>query len=387
MIFLRIKRILQVQVATALVIAGCSGGPEDRPRIDASALPPLLQRYAAPLEPGKLLAFPSIPLSDTPEDPAIVNLLEDASFEYGGANWAIDGEGNYDIEKTSVLATDGSFSLAVLPKQPSNVTLSQSETARSRTPYDFNVLVFAPGAGDFNLEIRDSELGIVYRSETVRGPMSGWSRLRLPLVTGIETRQITVNLHCMNLALDNPVLLDQSVLAELPAENLLPDGTMEFIAEEDQMPLWYLNGQGAWPASEGYRGKLSFELPGFPGRSSSLVRMIPGRKELEGKAFWISAMIKSVSEGGGSPPPVTIAFHAKGADGTNQEFSKVFSGGGDWTEVSFMASMPEILLKNEGDLPPFQMLWFERPDDFAGQVYIDEVIMIEVPASWALTGS
>jgi hypothetical protein len=316
-----------------------------------------------------------------------VNLLEDASFEYGGANWAIDGEGNYDIEKTSVLATDGSFSLAVLPKQPSNVTLSQSETARSRTPYDFNVLVFAPGAGDFNLEIRDSELGIVYRSETVRGPMSGWSRLRLPLVTGIETRQITVNLHCMNLALDNPVLLDQSVLAELPAENLLPDGTMEFIAEEDQMPLWYLNGQGAWPASEGYRGKLSFELPGFPGRSSSLVRMIPGRKELEGKAFWISAMIKSVSEGGGSPPPVTIAFHAKGADGTNQEFSKVFSGGGDWTEVSFMASMPEILLKNEGDLPPFQMLWFERPDDFAGQVYIDEVIMIEVPASWALTGS
>jgi hypothetical protein len=161
---------------------------------------------------------------------------------------------------------------------------------------------------------------------------------------------------------------------------------MEFLAEEDQMPLWYLNGQGVWPEAEGYQGKRSMELPGFPGRTSSLVRMIPGRKELEGKSIWVSAMIKSVPEAVESPP-VTVSFRSKGADGSSEEASKVSPGTGNWTEVAFLAKMPETLVENEGDLPPFQALRFERPEGVAGRVYIDEVVVLVVPAMGMLSES
>lgn len=373
-LLLRVRWILGLVIASGVLGIGCSPRQEQ----EGEELPPLLQRYAVPPQPGELIAFPPVPLPTTPEDPKSINLLENPSFEYGDANWTVTGDANFKKFKTDILATDGESSLAVLPAGPGSISLSQTESVRARTMYEFTALMFAPGGADLSLDARDPETGVLHETETVSGPMLAWSRLNLLFATGVDAKEITISLHCRNVETDALVLIDECALYERESENLVPEGTMEFIAEEDQMPLWYLNGQGVWPEAEGYQGKQSMELPGVPGRASSLVRMIPGRKELEGKSVWVSAMIKSVPEAA-EPPPITVSFQSKGADGSTQEESKVSPGTGTWTEVAFPAKMPEILVAKEGDLPPFQTLRFERPEGSAGRVYIDEVVVLEVP--------
>ncbi|MFA6241270.1 MAG: hypothetical protein WC655_10095 [Candidatus Hydrogenedentales bacterium] len=340
---------------------------------------PALQLADGKLGPGELVSFPPVPILKAPSDKAAANLLLNPGFEQDLAPWTADGADTSACKTNSLLAAEGANSLEVTPSEAGSVSVSQAVKLNPRTFYAMSALVFAPGESKVALEAREKTAGAVVSGGETSGSMSAWSLIRLVFITGIHSDEILLGFKCSNAKGNAPILIDQCALYALPSENLLPGGTMEVVPEADRMPEWYVNGRGVSPSAEGYKSKVAVELPALEGVSSSLVGLIPARKEWEGKEFWVSAVIKSVPDGNGAPPAVTFSSRIKGADGTLAEVSTPCPATGDWAEAALRVKMPAQLIGNAEDLPPFWTPRFELPAGSAGTAFVDEVVMLALP--------
>jgi hypothetical protein len=383
--------MLRNTVIILALLIGCKDAHKDahKDQISVKELPLLLQRYANAPEPGKMVAFPHVPLFKAPGDADARNLLSNPGFEDGQSPWQASGSHESVCAKTDLLCAEGRFSFQVLPPAAESVFVSQVKTIKPersdgtlkpRTFYLFTALLFVPGASEVALEVRDMDENTLLRSEAVPASTSAWSRASLTFVTGNRKQDIAIGVRCSDTSGNNPILIDQCALYAFPAtENFIPSGTMETVPEADKMPEWYVGSKSASPVEEGYQSKYAIELPPLSDRVSSLVCLIPARQQLEGRSVWFSAMIKSVPEGNAPAPDVTLVLRLEGVDGKRSETSTTCRGSGEWTEATLLAKMPEHVSADATDVPPFHTLLFKRPAGINGRVFIDEVVMLAIP--------
>ena len=368
--------MLRNSVIVLGLLVGCEDVHKDQRSV--KDVPLLVQRYAEKPEPGTMVALPPVPLVQSSGGADAQNLLSNPGFEDRQEYWEVSGSDTAACTRTHLLCTDGRFCFQVQPSATGHVFVSQAVTVNPRRFYSFSVFLFAPAASEAALEVRDMAGKTLLRGEALSGPMSAWSHVCLNFVTGNRTEGVEVGVYCSSIAEDNPILIDQSALYALPTENFLSSGTMETAPEEGRMPEWYSRGKSVSPASEGYQSKYSLELPPCDDRVSSLFCLIPTRQQLGGRAVWISAMIKSVSDSSAPPPEVTLVLRSTGADGKRSEVSATCPGTGEWAEVTLLATMPEYA-GDATDVPPFHVLFFERPPGVGGRVFIDDVVMLGIP--------
>jgi len=374
---LKVRPVLGSMLTAVALLAGCVDVHEDGSHVED--VPPLLQRYAEKPEPGTAIVFPPIPLPQTPANMNGENLLSDPGFRFGRVDWSVSGSQAAVCIKTDLLCTEGPFCLQVLPSARGETYISQTVAVKPRVFYSFSAYVFAPGASEATLEVRDAAGAQLLSGETASGAMSVWSHLSLTFVTGLRTEEIAVGIRCRDLEGNAPILIDQCALHAVPADNFIESGTMETAPEAERMPEWYCGGKSVSPASEGYQSKYAVELPLFNDRASSLICLIPMRRQLDGRAVWISAMVKSVSDGNAPRPEVTLVLRVTDSDGKRSRISAACPATGEWEEAVLLATMPEQTAGNTTDAPPFHVLLFERPRGVEGRVFIDEVVMLGIP--------
>ena len=373
---LRLGPVFGGTVVAVALLAGCADVHEDE---SDGPVPPLLQRYAEVPEPGTAIVFPLIPLPQTPGNMDGENLLSDPGFRFGQVDWSVSGSQEAVCTKTDLLCTEGPFCLQVLPSPGGDAFISQAVAVKPRTFYSFSAYVFAPGASEAALEVRDAAGTHLLSSEPLRGSMPAWSHISLTFVTGFRKEEIAVGIRCQDLDGNAPILIDQCALHAIPTENFVESGTMETAPEEGRMAEWYCGGRSVSPTAEGYQSKYAVELPLLNDRASSLLCLIPMREQLEGRAVWISAMVKSVSDGNAPPPEVTVALRLGDDAGEQSRISTTCAGTGEWVETTLLATMPGQASEDKASVPPFHALFFERPPGVDGRVFIDDVVMLGVP--------
>ena len=144
--------MIRYAVILAVLLVGCTDVHEHQP--DVNGVPPLLQRFAKKPEAGTVVAFPAVPLFQSPKGTDDTNLLSNPGFEYGQGNWAVSGPDTAVCTKTDVLFAEGRSSFQVLPSAAGDVFVSQEVTVKPRTFYSFSAFLFAPGASKAALEVR-----------------------------------------------------------------------------------------------------------------------------------------------------------------------------------------------------------------------------------------
>ncbi len=374
-------RIAPIFLSSLIVVASFVGCTlESGDEVHVERIPLLLQRYSVKPKPETLLVFPPVPLLRLPKGLDTSKHLSNPSFEYDRRYWAVSGPKTSVCGTTDLLSADGRFCLQVLISAGDEVFVSQTLRPKPRTFYSFSAIIFIPGIGEAALEVRDMAGNTLLRGDALSGPMSEWSYESLTFVTGNSTERITVGIHCSGAAETSPILIDQCAMRAFPpAENFLPSGTMETEPEEGRMPEWYVLGHGISPRSKGYQSEYALELPPIADRVSSVACLIPVRPQLDGRAVWISAMTKSVSEGDALPPEVDITLRLNDSEGALTRTQATSPATGDWVETTLMATMPNLFSGDDTLPPPFHVLFFERPAGIEGRAYIDEVVMLAIP--------
>ena len=358
------------------LLVGCGDTHKDHRAL--KDIPLLMQRYAEKPGPGTMVALPPVPLVPSSGGADARNLLSNPGFEDRQDYWKVSESDTAVCTRTHLLCTEGQFCFQVQPSATGHVFVSQTVAVNPRKFYSFSVFLLAPAASEAALEVRDTAGKTFLRGEALSGPMPAWSNVRLNFVTGNQTEKIEVGVYCSSTVEDSPILIDQCALYVLPTENFLPSGTMETAPEEGQIPEWYSRGKSAVLASEGYQSKYSLELPPCNDRVSPLFCLIPVRQQLEGRTVWISAMIKSVSDSSAPPPDVTLVLRSTGAGGQRSEVSATYPGTGKWTEGALLATM-SAHAGDAADVPPSDILLFERPPGVEGRVFIDKVVILGIP--------
>ncbi len=373
----RFRPVFGRMVIVVALLAGCADVHEGEGA--NGTVPPLLQQYAKDPEPGAAIEFPLVPLAQLPGKMAGENLLSDPGFRFGRVDWAVSGSRAAVCTKTDLLCTEGEFCLQVLPSANGEAYVSQTVAVKPRTFYSFSAYVFAPGASEVSLEVRDAAGAQFLGGEPLRGSMPAWSHVSLTFVTGFRTEEIAVGVRCQDLDGNAPILIDQCALHARAAENFIESGTMETAPEQGRMPVWYRAGKEVSPTAQGCQSQHAMELPMLIDRVSSLACLIPARQQLAGRTVWISAMIKTVSAGNTPPPEITLALRTTDAGGKPSRASATCQPTGQWTETSLLATVPEQPAGETADASPFHVLFFERPPEIKGRVFIDEVVMLAVP--------
>ncbi len=370
----KLSLILRCLLLISLLSFACSDAPVIQRVV--RDVPSALRAYSDKPEPGTMIAFPPVPLVQTDKGSGDSNLMFNPDFEEGDRFWNVSGAAHATCAVTDVLSATGRSSLLILPSLGGNVFALQTVEVLPRTFYSFSALVFAAGESDVSLVVRDVESGAVLRANAINGPMNKWSNESISFVTGAATKTIAVGLHCADRSNNAPVLMDQCSLEVLSSQNLLPDGTMEIVPEQSQMPNWYSGGEGIGRVPEGYMSVHAAALPLLRNRVSSLECLIPGRQEIQGRPVWISAMVKCVPQDGEPAPDVILRLRLSDADGHPVEVSAMFPVLEEWTEITLSATLST---RSAGDESGFDVLRVERPRGHRGRILVDDVMMFAIP--------
>jgi hypothetical protein len=374
------RLVLQGMVPLLVLLIGCRDGDSGERYVEES--PTLLQRYDKnPETPAEVTVFwyPPVPVVKSPEGLEAKNLLSNPGFENGQVRWTLTGSQTAEYAATDLLQVEGDVSLQVIPGKAATTFLSPTLALRPRSFYSFSAFLYSPGESDAALEVRDADGIALLSTEALSGPMSVWSWSSLRFITGMRTEGIRFGIRCSGNVNNDPFYIDQCALYALPSIELLQDGTMENVPEDGRMAVWYMNGKSASRTPESFHGTYGLELPPLAGRNSWLACLISPRQQLEARAVWVSAMVKSVSELNAQSPEVTLILRLKDAEGKRSTVSASYPTTGEWEEVTMLATMPEQITGDPADEPPPQILVFQLPTGAKGRVLVDEVTMLGVP--------
>ena len=364
-----------VAVAVFLLI-GC---PDARKDIDSvKSAETLTGRFPKRPEPGKLLAYPPVPLFSSDATDAR-NLLSDPGFEVGLAHWEVSAPNPAECYSFDAFCADGRLCCHLRSSTPGEILVSQVVPVSPATFYSFSALVFAPDGSTALPQVQDVGSSAVVTGSPAGGPMNSWTKISLTFMTGRETEKIKVGVNCADSANGGPVLVDQCVLRTLPTENLLPSGTMESPPEDGQMPEWYVCGKAASPVSPGFASEHALELPARRDQSSSLFGLVLAQEKLAGRTVWVSAMTNITLQKVTPRPEVTLTLRLADQNGEYTKFSTTCPATGKWEETTLLAKVPDYGTAEPSGLPPFQTLIVECAPGFEGQVLVDDVAIFAVP--------
>jgi len=369
---------LRYSVAVAVfLLIGCPDAQKDIDSVKSAET--LTDRFPKSPEPGKLVAYPPVPLFPSSEATDAPNLLSDPSFEVGLAYWEVSAPNAAECYSFDTFCADGKICCHLRSSTPGDVLVSQVVPVSPTTFYSFSALVFAPGGSMAEPQVQDMASGNVVKGKPARGPMDAWTPLSLTFITGRKTEKVTISVKCADTDNNGPVLLDHCVLRMLPTDNLLPSGTMESPPENGQMPEWYVHGKAASPVSPGFGSDHALELPALQGENSSLYGLVLAHKSMAGRTVWVSAMVNMPPQQASPRPEVTLMLRLADQKGQYIRFSTTCPATGEWEEVTLLARIPEYEAPETSDLPPFQTLLIERPPEVEGQVLIDDVAIFPIP--------
>lgn len=364
-------------VVAVFLLIGCQDAQKHIDSVKSAET--LAGRFPKRPEPGKLVAYPPVPLSPSSEATDARNLLSDPSFEVGLAYWEVSAPNAAECYSFDAFCADGQTCCHLYSPTPGEILVSQVVPVSPTTFYSFSALVFALGGSTAVLQVQDVAGGTVVTGRPARGPMNTWTKIFLTFVTGRVTEKIRIGVNCADSANGGPVLLDQCMLRMLPTVNLLPSGTMEIPPESDQMPEWYVCGKAALRVSPGFRSEYALELPALRNQSSSLYGLVLAHKSMAGRTVWVSAMVNMPPQKASPGPEVTLTLRLADQNGEYTKFSTTCPATGEWEETTLLAKVPDYGTAEPSDLPLFQTLIVERAPGFEGHVLVDEVAIFAVP--------